>query len=79
MGMNFVMVGSLVMGVAALRRRTLPSWLACMLVLVFPAALFASLVLLPTTPSGALWLFSLLVGVCGYLAARGHASRVQPA
>jgi hypothetical protein len=79
MGMNFVMVGSLVMGVAALRRRTLPPWLAWMLVLVVPAALFASLILLPTTPSGALWLFSLLVGVCGYLAARGHAASVQPA
>lgn len=74
MGMNFVMVGSLLLGVTALRRRTLAPWVGWMLVLVFPAAILASLSLLPTTPSGALWLFSILMGLCGYLVARDRTS-----
>ena len=78
MGMNFVMLGSLIMGVTALRRRALARWLALLFALVFPAALLASLALLPTTPSGALWLFSALMGLCGYLVARGHTSRLLP-
>ncbi|MGH7614593.1 MAG: hypothetical protein ACREMW_11215 [Gemmatimonadales bacterium] len=72
MGMNFLMVGSLLLGITALRRRTLVRWLAWMFALVFPAALLASLTLLPTTPSGALWLFSVLMGLCGYQVARGR-------
>jgi hypothetical protein len=76
MGMNLVMVGTMALGITALRRHTLARWVAWLFVLVFPAALLASLGLLPTTPSGALWLFSLLVGSCGYLLARGRGSQL---
>jgi hypothetical protein len=79
MGMNLVMVGSLVLGATALRRRTLAPWVGWMFALMFPGALLASLALLPTTPSGALWIFSLLMGACGYLTARGRASRLGAA
>lgn len=61
MGMNFVMAGSMMAGVSGLRRRVLARWLSWSLVLVFPSAVVLSLTLLPTTPSGALWLFSLLM------------------
>jgi hypothetical protein len=70
MGMNFVMLGSLLIGIAAIRRRTLPPWLAWAFTLVFPAAVLASVTLLPTTPSGALWLFSTLMLVHGHERAR---------
>jgi hypothetical protein len=73
MGMNFVMLGSLLLGVTALRRATLAPVVAWLFALVFPAALLASLVLLPTTPSGALWLLSVLMVVYGYRVARGGA------
>lgn len=76
MGMNFVMVGSLLLGVTALRRRTLARWTGSMLVLVFPSAVLASISLLPTTPSGALWLFSILMAACGWLIGSGRASRL---
>ena len=76
MGMNLVMVGSLLIGATALRRRTLPRWTGWMLVLVFPAAVLASVSLLPTTPSGALWLFSILMATCGWMLARGRTSRL---
>jgi hypothetical protein len=79
MGMNLVMGGTLVLGVAALRRRTLARWLAWGFALVFPAALLASVAVLPTTPSGALWLFSLVTGSCGYLLARGRGSALVAA
>ncbi len=79
MGMNFVMLGSVLMGIAALRRRALARWVALLFVLVFPAALLASLEFLPTTPSGALWLFSALMGFCGYLIARGQTARLVTA
>jgi hypothetical protein len=71
MGMNFVMAGSMMMGIAGLRRRFLAPWLASLFVLIFPSAVIASLTLLPTTPSGALWLFSLMMIAVGYsMAAR---------
>jgi hypothetical protein len=69
MGMNFVMVGATTVGVAALRRRFLAPWLAWTFVLIFPSAVLASVSVLPTTPSGALWLFSLLMVACGYFLA----------
>ena len=72
MGMNLVMVGSLVLGVTALRRRTLARWVAAMFILIFPAALVASITVLPTTPSGALWLFAALMGFSGFFVARGR-------
>lgn len=76
MGMNFIMAGTLTLGITGLRRRTLAPWLAWMFVLVFPAALFASGLLLPTTPSGALWLFCVLMALCGYWIARGRGARL---
>jgi hypothetical protein len=66
MGMNLVMVGSLTIGVSALRRKFLAPWLAWSFLLVFTAAALASITFLPTTPSGALWLLSGTVGLCGY-------------
>jgi hypothetical protein len=76
MGMNFMMLGSLLIGSSALRRRTLARWLAWLFTGMFPAALLASLFLLPTSPSGALWLFSVAMAGCGYAAARGHPERL---
>ena len=78
MGMNFVMVGSLMLGVSALRRRSLARWLAWSFVLIFPSAVLASLTLLPTTPSGALWLFSLTMVACGCFVATGRMDRLVP-
>ena len=73
MGMNFVMVGAMTVGVSALRRRFLAPWLAWSFVLIFPSAVVASITVLPTTPSGALWLFSVMMIACGYfLATRQH-------
>lgn len=77
MGMNLLMIGCLILGITALRRRTLARWVAGGFALVFPAALLASLVILPTTPSGALWLFSLLTATCGFLLARGRESALE--
>lgn len=71
MGMNLVMVGSMVLGVSALRHKFTAPWLAWSLVLVFPSAILASTTLLPTTPSGALWPFSAMMIACGYLLASG--------
>jgi hypothetical protein len=72
MGMNLVMVGSLMLGLTALRRRTLARWVALLFVLVFPAAIVASVTVLPTTPSGALWLFAVVMGLSGLVVARGR-------
>ena len=66
MGMNLVMVGSLMVGISALRKRFLARWLAWLFVLTFPSAVIASVTLLPTTPSGALWLFCLMMIAAGY-------------
>ena len=76
MGMNFVMLGSMTLGFGALRSRQLARWLAVSFVLIFPSALVASMFLLPTTPSGALWLFSLLMSVCGFQLATGRFDRL---
>ena len=72
MGMNFIMLGTLLLGSSALRHGTLARWLAWLFALVFPAALLASLTFLPTTPSGALWLFCVAMGLCGWQVARGR-------
>ena len=79
MGMNLVMVGSIALGVSALRRKFLAPWLACSFLLVLPSAVLASVTLLPTTPSGALWLFSLLMLVYGFLVTTGRAGRLVSA
>jgi len=65
MGMNIVLVGSLMTGISALRKRLLAAWLAWLFVLVAPSAVAMSLTLLPTTPSGALWGFSLMMIALG--------------
>lgn len=76
MGMNFMMLGSMIVGFAALRSRLLARWLAVSFLLIFPSALVASMFLLPTTPSGALWLFSLLMIACGFHLATGRIDRL---
>ena len=76
MGMNFVMVGALTIGVSALRRKFLAPWLAWSFVLIFPSAVLASTTVLPTTPSGALWWFSVVMMACGYLMAAGKQDRL---
>lgn len=65
MGMNFMMAGALMAGVSALRTRLFAGWLAWFLVLVTPSAIGMSLTLLPTTPSGALWVFSFMMIALG--------------
>ncbi|MGH9718898.1 MAG: hypothetical protein ACRD8O_01685, partial [Bryobacteraceae bacterium] len=55
MGMNVVLIGSLLTGISALRRRLLANWLAWLFVLVAPSAVLLSLTLLPTSPGGGLW------------------------
>jgi hypothetical protein len=76
MGMNFVMAGTLMVGVSALRRRFLRRWLAWAFVLTFPSAVIASVTVLPTTPSGALWLFSITMVACGYFLMTGKSERL---
>ncbi len=76
MGMIFVMAGSITVGVSALRKKFLAPWLAWSFVLIGPSAVVASTTLLPTTPSGALWLFSVVMVACGYLIATGRARRL---
>ena len=72
MGMNFIMVGSMIVGVSALRRKFLARWLAYSYVAVFPSAVVASITLLPTTPSGALWWLSAMMIVCGWTIVSGR-------
>ena len=77
MGMNIVMAGTTIVGVAALRRKFLAPWLAWLFVLIFPAAVLASVTVLPTTPSGALWLFSVVMMIaCGSCLAAGKPDRL---
>ncbi len=77
MGMNFVMAGSFWTGMAALRRKFLAPWLAWGFLLIFPAALLASVTLLPTTPSGALWWLCILMMRAGYWLAGGNTGRLM--
>ncbi len=65
MGMNLVLIGSIWAGISALRRGLLPRWLGWMLVLIAPCAVGLSLTLLPTSPSGGLWMFSIMMIVLG--------------
>ncbi len=78
-GMNLVMLGSMVAGLAAVRGKQLARWLAWSFVLVFPSAVMASVTVLPTTPSGALWFFSIMLIAYGYQVARGRDSRLAAA
>jgi hypothetical protein len=57
-GMNVLLVGSGMMGLSALRRRLLPRSVAWLFILAAPGAVAISLTLLPTSPSGGLWVFS---------------------
>lgn len=72
MGMNVLLVGSLMTGLTALRHGLLPRGLAWLFVLVAPSAVIVSLTLLPTSPSGGLWLFSVTMIVVGALLPRGR-------
>ena len=76
MGMNVFMAGSIWLGIAALRRKFLAPWLAWSILFVFPSAVLASVTFLPTTPSGALWWFCLLMMACGYFLATGRAEQL---
>jgi hypothetical protein len=76
MGMNFIMVGSMIVGVSALRRKFLARWLACSFLAVFPSAVVASITLLPTTPSGALWWLSVMMIVCGWAIVSGRSEHL---
>ncbi len=76
MGMNLIIIGSLILGVTGLRRNLLAPWLAWALVLIFPSAVVASTTFLPTTPSGALWLFSMTMMACGFFLAAGKPNRL---
>ena len=78
MGMNLVMAGSLIAGISGLRRRTLAPWLAWAFVLL-PATIVAmALTLLPTTPSGGLWMFSVLMIAIGYSMRSGKPQLMAP-
>ena len=79
MGMIFVMVGSAIVGVSALRKKFLAPWFAWLFVLIFPSAVVASTTFLPTTPSGALWLYSIMMVACGYLVTAGRAKELVAA
>ncbi len=72
MGMNVVLVGSVMIGISALRKRTLAPWLAWLFLLVAPCAVGLSLTFLPTTPGGALWMFSFLMIAVGCSLAFGR-------
>jgi hypothetical protein len=78
MGMNLVMAGSLIAGISGLRRRILAPWLAWAFVLL-PATIVAmALTLLPTTPSGGLSIFSVLMIVIGYSLRSGEPQLIAP-
>ena len=72
MGMNVVLVGAVMTGISALRKRTLAPWLAWLFLLVAPFAVGLSLTFLPTTPGGALWMFSFLMIAVGCSLAFGR-------
>lgn len=64
-GMNLVLLGSLMAGISGLRGRLLAPWLAWLFILVAPSAIALTLTLLPTTPGGGLWMFSVMMIVVG--------------
>lgn len=47
--------------------------------MMLPSALAASLTLLPTTPSGALWLFCVAMIACEYMSISGSSGRLVAA
>ena len=76
MGMNVMLVGSLMTGLSALRTQLLARPLAWLFVLVAPSAVVISLTLLPTSPSGGLWMCSVTMIVVGTRLSRGQAPRL---
>ena len=66
MGMNLVLIGSMVFGISALRKKLIAPWLAWLFILISPSAPAISLTLLPTSPSGGLLLFSIMLVLLGY-------------
>jgi hypothetical protein len=73
MGMNFIMVGTMVLGLRTIRTRSIAPWQSLFLIMVFPSAIVISTTLLPTTPSGGLWIFSFMLVAFGFsiLSSRG--------
>lgn len=66
MGMNFILIGSLIFGITGLRGSYLPKWLAWSFIFITPSAPLLSTTLLPTTPSGGLLVFGLISTYMGY-------------
>ena len=66
MGMNFILIGSLIFGIKALQGKYLPKWLAWSFILITPSAPLLSTTVLPTTPSGGLLFFALISVLLGY-------------
>lgn len=66
MGMNLMLIGSLVFGISALSKKLLAPWLAWLFILITPSAPIVSLTLFPTSPSGGLWFFSMVIILLGY-------------
>ena len=77
MGMNLVLVGSLVFGISALRKGLISPWLAWLFILITPSAPIITLTLLPTSPSGGLLLFSIMMILLGYSFLSKHLSYVK--
>ncbi len=77
MGMNLVLLGSLVFGISALRKRLISPWLAWLFILITPSAPIATLTLLPTSPSGGLMLFSIMMILLGFSFLSRHLSYIR--
>jgi hypothetical protein len=78
MGMNLVMVGSLIAGISGLRRGILAPWLAWAFVLLPATIVVMALTLLPTTPSGGLSMFSVLMIAIGCSLRTGKPQLIAP-
>ena len=65
MGMNIVLVGAVMTGISGLRRKILAASVSWLFIAIAPAAVIVSLTVLPTSPSGGLWLYSVLMIVVG--------------
>ncbi len=75
LGMNLLIGATLVLGVAGLRRKFLQTWLGVMLVAVGPLGIFLTVTLFPTTPSGGLLVFSVMMMATGITMARDRNGR----
>jgi hypothetical protein len=78
MGMNLMMAGSLIAGISGLRHQILARWLAWTFVFLPATIVAVSLTLLPTTPSGGLWIFSVVMIAIGYSLRSGRPHLITP-